>query len=607
MTAQVFVLMVLVGSCVVAAQKTSSNVTLGTSLSPRSSSPWLSPSGLYAMGFFAEGSPGFYKVGIFLAGIPERTIVWTANRDDPPVTDNFTLVFTAEGQLFLQSPQGDQTSIAAGLQLVQYASMLDSGNFAIFDVNGNIIWQSFSYPTDCLIQTQPLLTGNQLFSSMAVDNHATGIFRLKMQHDGNLIQYPINTPDTAPYSYYTSWTDGKGDNVSLRFDIDGHLYLMNSFGSNIRNITPGGLPTKGMTYMFRLDPDGLMRLYSHNLTQNTNWSVVWNSTSDKCDPKGLCGLNGYCVLVNNDAECRCIPGFDFVMPGNWSAGCARNTSDSTCASIGAESGYSMQAVDNSTWEDDSYSTMVTVDKQSCSSACLGDCNCEAALFSQGQCRKQRLPLRYGRRQVTDPTSALIKVGPADMIVPGRNFPQGNRKEVRKDVLIVGASLAGIGFIVMVISLFVIYRGTVWTYRKICDKIDIELGDDVAPRSFSYAQLEIITDNFKEQIGRGRNVNWELPKKEAVLQDWVTECCLNGNVQEITKLDEKADRQQFGNAIRTGLWCIMDEATLRPTMKKVLWMLEGNTEVPMPPLHSLLSDADSSTSSSVTAQPDSRDI
>ncbi|KAL5752070.1 hypothetical protein ACOSQ2_022577 [Xanthoceras sorbifolium] len=70
-------------SSLVTAQQRQSNISRGSSLTPTGTSSWLS------------SSDNGYAVGIFLAGIPDKTVVWTANRDDSPVSGNATLLFTA--------------------------------------------------------------------------------------------------------------------------------------------------------------------------------------------------------------------------------------------------------------------------------------------------------------------------------------------------------------------------------------------------------------------------------------------------------------------------------------------------------------------------------
>ncbi|XP_059431452.1 G-type lectin S-receptor-like serine/threonine-protein kinase LECRK3 [Corylus avellana] len=388
------------------AQQIQSNVSRGSSLTPTTNSTWLSHSGLYAFGFYKQGND--YAVGIFIAGIPEKTVVWTANRDGLPVSNNTTLLFASDGRLVLQMGQ-EQLAVVAESSGSASASMLNSGNFVIYDSDRGIIWQSFDHPTDTLLPSQRLLAGHELFSSISDTDHSTGIFRLKMQNDGNLVQYPVDTPDTAPYAYFATSAGGFGDNGTLNFDADGHLYLLNATSFNIRNLTDGGYPTKETIYLMRIDVDGIFRLYSHNLTQNGNWSIVWSSSSDVCDPKGLCGLNSFCVSYDQEAECLCFPGFEMVNEGNRTAGCGRSFSAEGCNNKNEDIKYSFEEVANITWEDVSYSVLSVPSKESCEQACLEDCNCEAALFKDRTCSKQRLPLRYGRRTQTDSNIAFIKV------------------------------------------------------------------------------------------------------------------------------------------------------------------------------------------------------
>ncbi|CAN6678852.1 unnamed protein product [Malus baccata var. baccata] len=389
------------------AQQMQSNISRGSSLTPTTNSSWLSRSGVYAFGFYKQGNG--YAVGIFLAGIPQTTIVWTAKRDDPPLSSDVTLNFTSDG-LSLTSTQGQSFMIeyTSG----SLASMLDSGCFVIYNARQDIVWQSFKHPTDTLLPGQILFPEDELFSAKSESDHSTGIFRLKMQADGNLVQYPVNTPDTAPYSYYSSGTYGRGKNVTLNFAADGHLYLLNDTRSNIRNISGGGLPADQATiYLMRIDADGIFRLYSHDLNHNGS-KVVWESSNDKCDPKGLCGLNSYCVLQDLEAACTCLPGFVSANQRNKTAGCSRNLVADACEQKNKTFPYTMEELESTTCEDISYVVLTLSDKEACKRACLEDCNCEAALFDGTSCRKQRLPLRYGRRQVLTSNVALIKDEPS---------------------------------------------------------------------------------------------------------------------------------------------------------------------------------------------------
>ncbi|CAK7355082.1 unnamed protein product [Dovyalis caffra] len=475
------------------------NISLRSSLTPLTNSSWFSPSGLYAFGFYRQGNG--YSIGVFLAGISLNTVVWSAKRDDPPVPTNATLLFSSDGRVVLQSAQGDETLIDSPSQPASLAAMSDSGNFMLYDSDGKIIWQSFDHPTDTLLPTQQLKAGAELVSSASETGHSTGFYRLKMQHDGHLVQYPVDTQDTAPYSYWASGTNGYGDNVTLNLDQDGHLYLLNATLFNIKNITVGGYPTKETINMMKLDADGIFRIYSKNLTRNGNWSAEWSSTEDKCDPKGSCGLNGYCVMNDLEAECRCLPQFAFVNQGNWTSGCERAFRAESCKDKNGSGAYTIEEVRFTDWEDVPYSTLSVTAKGDCEQACLEDCNCEAALFDDGKCRKQRLPLRFGRRNMGSTNFALVKVGkpisPMD-----RNEPIIEKKKPSRTIVIVSVSFVAFGLVMFAIFGIIIYRYHVLAYKRVPNNDGTGSNQEFAPRAFTFAELGNFTGGFKEEIGRG---------------------------------------------------------------------------------------------------------
>lgn len=83
----------------------------------------------------------------------------------------------------------------------------------------------------------------------------------------------------------------------------------------------------------------------------------------------------------------------------------------------------------------------------------------------------------------------------------------------------------------------------------------------------------------------RSVNWGLVEEEAVLEEWVYRCFESGEVRKLLVGDEdieEVEEKQLERMVRVGLWCILDEPALRPSMKKVLLMLEGTVEIPIPP-------------------------
>jgi hypothetical protein len=55
-------------------------------------------------------------------------------------------------------------------------------------------------------------------------------------------------------------------------------------------------------------------------------------------------------------------------------------------------------------------------------------------------------------------------------------------------------------------------------------------------------------------------------------------------RELDKLDlgEDVDLQNLEKMVMVGMWCIQDEPGIRPSMKSVVLMLEGITDVSVPP-------------------------
>ncbi|KAH0745628.1 hypothetical protein KY285_007285 [Solanum tuberosum] len=457
MTILLWLLILFAIHAVALAQQRQFNITHGSSLTPITNSSWFSPSRNFAFGFYEQTNG--YAVGISIVGMPKKTAVWTANRNSPVVPNNAVLLLTSDGRLIVHVGS-QEISVINPSRAIASASMLDTGNFVLYDSDRNVIWQSFDNPTNTLLPGQHISAGQELFSSASEADDSFGIFRLKMQHDGNLVQYPVDTADSAPYAYYATGTYRAGNNVILNLDDDGLLYLHNST-NRLRNLTRGGYHReRTIIYMLKIDADGILRVYSHSLNQQ-NSSMIWSSTDDRCIPKGLCGLNGFCTNTDDQARCLCLPGFDFVMPGNWSVGCERNFTAETCRlKENTSKYYDMRTVENTVWEDSTYVVLGRTTKEDCEQACLQDCNCEAALFKDRECRKQRLPLRYGRRDLGNSNLALVKVG-VNFIpnegLPNQTVEETKGKKQRIDILIAGITLTVFALLVLGISGFLIHR------------------------------------------------------------------------------------------------------------------------------------------------------
>uniref|UniRef100_A0A803NJ28 Receptor-like serine/threonine-protein kinase n=1 Tax=Cannabis sativa TaxID=3483 RepID=A0A803NJ28_CANSA len=451
--ASIYFLMLLLITAKFSISTAQEKISLGSSLSPNTNnSNWLSSSGLFAFGFYKTQSNGF-AVGIWYEKLNQKTVVWTANPDDPPLSHDVTLLFSDNGSIVLQDKKGVVKAIIANSsQPAATASMLDSGNFVLYNLDSTIAWQSFDHQADTLLPGQPLLPGNQLVS-------ADKRFRLAMQGDGKLVQYPATSPSRPFFSYWES---------------------------NINNKT---------------------------VDTNSGWGVKWASVGNKCAPIGLCGLNSYCVLTDQDGEqdCACPPGFDFVDKQSRNLGCQRNTSIDCIAQSqndhhnhDEDSHFSFVELDGIVWSnDDSYSANTAINKSACKDECLKDCNCQAVLFrkNNNRCVKLTTPLRYSRIRREDLLTTIIKVRTTSF--SGKDRANDHHQQaVKSGIFITGMVVSSLGIIGLVISGVLIYRFRTLYYQRIGNLDHDKFFDDVSLRPYTFGELEKATNGFKDQVGRG---------------------------------------------------------------------------------------------------------
>ncbi|KAK9224457.1 hypothetical protein WN943_009490 [Citrus x changshan-huyou] len=108
------------------------------------------------------------------------------------------------------------------------------------------------------------------------------------------------------------------------------------------------------------------------------------------------------------------------------------------------------------------------------------------------------------------------------------------------------------------------------YRKstITAKVDVY--------SFGVLLLEIISCRKSFDI--------EMGEEYAILTDWAFDCYRNGKLDDLVEGDMEAmnDIKCVEKLLMVSIWCIQEDPSLRPTMRKVSQMLEGVVEVDVPP-------------------------
>ncbi|KAK3443535.1 hypothetical protein EUGRSUZ_B03649 [Eucalyptus grandis] len=114
---------------------------------------------------------------------------------------------------------------------------------------------------------------------------------------------------------------------------------------------------------------------------------------------------------------------------------------------------------------------------------------------------------------------------------------------------------------------------------------------VAPEWFRNMPITVKVDVYSfgvlllETICCRRSIDIEAGNEERViLADWAYDCYREGALEELVEKDEAAlnDMKKLERFVRVAIWCIQEDPALRPTMKKVMLMLEGIIQVSAPP-------------------------
>ena len=215
------------------------NITLGSSLSSTNkNSSWLSPSRDFAFGFRQlNDNSDLFLLAIWFNKIPERTIVWHANGDNPAPRGS-TLELTSTG-LLLKDPGGKTIWDGKPDKKVSDAAMLDTGNFVLraSGKNSNYAWQSFKNPTDTILPTQILDLDSVLISRLTETNFSKGSFELRFSN-GSLKLISVAWPSRFQYKiYYTSNTgsaNSTGSGHQLVFNESADIYIVKDNGQIVQ-------------------------------------------------------------------------------------------------------------------------------------------------------------------------------------------------------------------------------------------------------------------------------------------------------------------------------------------------------------------------------------
>ncbi|KAJ6425048.1 hypothetical protein OIU84_025757 [Salix udensis] len=405
--------------------------------------------------------------------------------------------------------------------------------------------------------------GQNLTARYSRESYDDGRFQLHLQPDGNLVLYTVTMPtgDATRRAYWATGT--MTNNSQLVFNENGYIYVTHS-NRRVYNLTTNAAgSSQDFYHMARIDYDGVFKQYRCEKSKpcGLKWSLVKRFPEDICSAiltevgRGACGYNSICVEVNEEPECLCPENYSYLNESAKNQGCRPNFELPSCRLNGWESNLDLVEFNeypSTNWPLDDYDLQIGsgVDLFTCKQLCLNDCFCTVAIHNGNSCWKKKYPLSNGRREPNIGNgTALVKVPKVNVTQLYLESLRQNNKDQSTTVLIVSVLLGSSVFINIVMTIGICIAIYFWYHNSVA---------------------------------------FGMEDQEEALMDWVYACYCKKTLDKLVENDEDArnDMKKLERLVMVAIWCIQEDASLRPTMKKVTQMLEGVVDVSVPPRPSI---------------------
>uniref|UniRef100_A0A0A0KSR7 non-specific serine/threonine protein kinase n=1 Tax=Cucumis sativus TaxID=3659 RepID=A0A0A0KSR7_CUCSA len=585
-----------------------------------SQSPWrptqnltlLSPNSLFAAGFHPlPNNSNLFIFSVWYFNISTDNVVWSANRLHP-VNRSAALVITATGQLRLNDASGRNLWPSNNVSAHSNSTQL------ILRDDGDLIygtWESFQFPTNTFLP-------NHTFNGTSI-----------VSNNG---KYSFVNSANLTFGTETYWSSG---NPFQNFQIDGQIIINNQIP-----VIPSDFNSTRFRKLV-LDDDGNLRIFSFNPNWprwDVVWQahVELCQILDTCGPNSVCMSSG----SYNSTYCVCAPGFSPNPRGGARQGCHRKLNVSNKPKFlqldfvnfrGGVKQISLQTPNISVCQADCLKN----------SSCVGytfsfDGNGNAhaqcvlqldilsnGLWSPGMKAAAFVKVDNSETDRSNFTGMMYKLQTTCPVRITLRPPPVNKDNTTRNILIISTIfvaelITGAVFFWAFLKRFV-------KYRDMARTLGLESLPAGGPKRFNYAELKTATNDFSTCIGRGgfgEVFKGELPDKRVVAvkclknvaggdRDFWAEvtiiarmhhlnllrlwgfCAEKGWAFEKAFVEEKMKeildgriREEYergGNVcivnrmVETAMWCLQNQPEKRPSMGKVVKMLEGKLEIPPP--------------------------
>ncbi|KAJ4795168.1 Serine/threonine-protein kinase [Rhynchospora pubera] len=523
--------------------------------------------------------------------ITEQTVVWVANRETPITnTTSSELTISDDGNLVLINQFKTvvwSTNVKGSMLNSTEAVILDSGNLVLRDKSksSRVLWESFDHPAHTWLAGSKIglnkTTGvNQRLISWKNENDpAPGLFSFELDPEDN--EYVIYWNNSFQY-----WKSGKWNGQYFDSIPEMELYThLNIFSYSFVDDKAGTYLTywiSGNWSITRIVMDISGQLKGLTWRKSTQiWGTSSVNPKAQCDVYNCCGPFGSC---NSDFldTCHCIKGFTEKNPVNWglkdySGGCVRSTA-LQCNQNGSRKGdedrfYEMS---NTVLPDNSRRIESSSGIKDCESACLNNCSCTAYSYSNG------CSLWYGD---------LIDLKDGDGVGGETIYLRLAASELpntkSEKIIVIVVVCIGVFLVICLAFVLSLILRRKWRLRKL-RRVEGRM------MAFTYRDLLYITNNFLVALGRGgfgSVYKGILPDSTVVAvkrldgifqgdKNFRAEVTtiVEGDIQCLLDVNfvDDANMEELERALKVALWCVQWEEDSRPSMGKVVQLLEGLT-------------------------------
>nr|XP_043608430.1 G-type lectin S-receptor-like serine/threonine-protein kinase At2g19130 [Erigeron canadensis] len=445
----------------------------------------------FELGFFKPGNSSNYYIGIWYkkVSINPRTIVWVANRETP-ISDRYNselkivdgnLVLLNESKIHIWS-----TNVTTAINMNSATAVIrNDGNLVLTDGSSSVdpVWQSFDHPVDTWLPGSKLAYNNitkksQILTSWKSEaNPAVGLFSMEVVPSSK--EYISKWNGSQQYWTSGAWIGERFSQIpEMRLSF---LYNYSYHENENESYFIYSMYNSSIISRFVMSASGQVQMLAWN-DDIKQWYLFWNQPRTQCQVYALCGAFGVCN-ENTMPFCNCLTGFTPRSESDWhqgdfSGGCVRK-SDLQCGRNEEVFDFLRIKVNSPP----SNSSVAVGSAGECRTACLNSCSCNGYFIANNECSIWDGEL-MDHSEDDNREIIYIKVASKDLL--------DLKKNIRLPVGAVAGSIAGVAFVLALISFVIIRR------RILAEKTTME-GSLVA---FAYRDLKVATKNFSDKLGGG---------------------------------------------------------------------------------------------------------